>query len=133
MKSLPSLHNPSFSHIYIEKQALEYPDAKEVLKKFSKCRVIEIDDYNAIFSRSNQHFQTQKKSIKLILAVKKDQFIYDGSNYAPNFGLPNFYYNTLILTACIIAIIATCKGCTGLATSSFSLIAHSFFKQQMKY
>ena len=98
--SMPSFHplrNRNFSHIYVEKEALELPDTQGILRKFNKANLIEIQDYKAVFNRPNQNFQSQKLSMKMILATKKDHFLYEGSRYAPNFNLQNFYYNTLIL------------------------------------
>lgn len=73
------------------------PDTKAVIARFSDAQHIIIEDYKQIFNRPRQDFQAQKRAMKLILACKKDQFIYDGSPYAPDFGAPNFYYNTLLL------------------------------------
>ena len=92
-----SLVNPKFSHIYVEKGAETFADTQLVLGKFPKAKFIRIDDYRALFNRHGQRFQVQKTSMKLILAVKKDQFIYPGSPYAPNFGASNFYYNAVML------------------------------------
>ena len=83
----------NFSHIYIEKGAEEYPDTERICRRFSKAQVIEVEDYKHIFNRSNQRFQAQKRSMKLILAVKKDHFLYPGSGYAPDFGHDAFYYS----------------------------------------
>ena len=41
--------------------------------------------------------ESSKKSTKLILARKKDDFLYKGSHVTPNFGFENFYYNTLMM------------------------------------
>jgi len=68
-----------------------------VFRKFPHARRIVIDHYKAVFNRSNQHFQQQKASMKLILAVKRDHFLYAGSPAAPDFGHPNFFYNALML------------------------------------
>lgn len=95
--SAPSLTNRKFSHIYVEERAREYPDTRRILSKFTNANVVFIDDFRALFNRHGQHFQIQKSSAKLILAVKPDQLLYPGSSYAPNFGATEFYYNTLIL------------------------------------
>ena len=96
-RSNPSLVNRNFSHIYIEEGAKDFPESHRVLKKFPNATTILIDDYRSVFNRHNQRFQAQKTSIKLVLAVKKQPFIYSGSPYAPNFGAVNFYYNAVIL------------------------------------
>ncbi len=86
-----------FSHIYVENGAEHFADAQRLLSRFSQAKTIAIDDYKAVFNRKGQSFQSQKQSMKLILAVKKSNFIYHGSPYAPDFGNPNFYYNALLL------------------------------------
>ncbi|HMV40985.1 MAG TPA: DNA photolyase [Leptospiraceae bacterium] len=86
-----------FSHIYIESDAYNYPITKDILEKFPDSIQLEIKDYKHIFNRPNQDFLSQKNSIKLILAVKKDNFYYPGSNVVNNYGYKDFYYNTLVL------------------------------------
>ncbi len=86
-----------FNHIYIEEDAYNYPVTTKILEKFENSIQIKIQNYKHIFNRSNQNFQEQKTSAKLILAVKKDNFYYKGSNVVNNYGFDNFYYNTLIL------------------------------------
>jgi spore photoproduct lyase len=86
-----------FTHLYIEEAARDLADTHAVIARFPDAQRIIIDDYKQVFNRPRQDFQAQKRAMKLILACKKDQFIYDGSPYAPDFGAPNFYYNTLLL------------------------------------
>ena len=88
---------PDFSHIYVESDAKKYNLTRECLDRFSKANIIEISDYKSFFNRNNQDFQTQKNSIKLILAVKKPPFIYKGTDILQDGGFRNFYYNTPIL------------------------------------
>ena len=87
----------NFSHLYIERAAENFPMTEHLLSRFPKAERICIDNYKDVFARPGQHFQTQKRSIKLILAVKKDHLIYRGSNNAQDFGYSNFHYNALIL------------------------------------
>ena len=87
----------NFSHIYLERSAQGYPLVQQVLNRFSKARVIVIEDYKDVFGRPRQNFQLQKKSSQLILAVKKDALLYMGSSNVQDFGYPNFYYNSLVL------------------------------------
>jgi spore photoproduct lyase len=86
-----------FSHIYIEKEILTHPRTVKLLKEFPNSIVIEIDTYKEVFNRSNLHFQAQKNNPKLILASKKDNFIYSGSPLTDTFHRGKFYYNTSIL------------------------------------
>jgi spore photoproduct lyase len=86
-----------FSHIYIEENAHEYEVTSSILSKYPQATQIEIQNYKNIFNRPNQSFLEQKESMKLILAVKKDNFYYKGSEVVNNYGFEKFYYNTLIL------------------------------------
>ncbi len=86
-----------FSHLYIEEQAFAYPDTDAVRKKFPQAEIISIRDYRELFNRHQQDFRRQKRSMKLILAVKDSPHIYVGSGYAPDFGHPHFYYNALMM------------------------------------
>lgn len=86
-----------FSHIYIEDEALGYPISTRILERFPNAKRVWIGDYKEVFGRLNQHFQIQKISVKLILAVKKGGYLYRGSDFSQGFGYKNFYYNTLML------------------------------------
>ncbi|UOG37990.1 DNA photolyase [Leptospira noguchii] len=86
-----------FSHIYVEESAKDHPKTLEILSKFPKSYTIPIDSYKEVFNPSAQNFQAQKKSPKLILAKRKEQFLYSGSGVAPDFGYHFFYYNALVL------------------------------------
>ncbi len=87
----------SFSHIYIEKEIENHPRTLEILQKFKNSIVVKIEHYKDIFNRRGQNFRIQKLSPKLILAKRKDHFLYPGSHFSPNFDHPHFYYNTLAL------------------------------------
>ncbi|MDU1910929.1 SPL family radical SAM protein [Fusobacterium sp.] len=98
MKELEKkLLNFSFSHIYIEKEAFDYPLTKKILEKFPNSSVIELKIYKEIFSKGNQNFIMQKKSPKLILAVKKENYLYEGAKVCESFGNDNFYYTSSIM------------------------------------
>jgi len=88
---------PDFSHIYIEDGAEEYPLAQDVLKRFPKAEHIFVHDYKTAFNRSGQDFIQQKKSMKLILAVKKLPFIYASTDILQDAGFENFAYTTPLL------------------------------------
>mgnify|MGYP006268371747 FL=1 len=89
--------NPDFSHLYIETGSEDTPLAKTVLERYPDAERIPVEDYRAIFNRPRQRFQQQKRSLKLILARKKDHLIYPGSDNAQNFDTPNFFYVTPFL------------------------------------
>ena len=88
---------PNFSHIYLEKDAIGYPLSELALSKFSGSTIVQIDHYKDIFNRKGQNFQLQKKSMKLILAIKREPLLYDGSSMIQDYMTPNVYYNTPIL------------------------------------
>ena len=88
---------PNFSHIYLEKDAIGYPLSELALSKFSASTIVQIDHYKDIFNRKRQNFQLQKKSMKLILAIKREPLLYDGSSMIQDYMTPNVYYNTPIL------------------------------------
>jgi spore photoproduct lyase len=86
-----------FSHIYVEEEIREHPLTLDVLNKFPKAIIVTINNYKNVFNPSNQNFQSQKLKKKLILAKKKDNYIYKGSALTDTFHRGKFYYNTLIM------------------------------------
>jgi len=88
---------PDFSHIYIESKAQGFNLTNKCIRNFPKAKIIEISDYKSIFNRPRQDFQTQKQSMKLILAIKKPPYIYKGTDILQDGGYKNFYYNTPML------------------------------------
>lgn len=96
-KSDSYFYNPSFSHIYIEKEAYAYPATLQILKHFPNAVSIEINHYKDVFNRGGQNFLLQKNSQKLILAVKKDKFLYEGAPVCQNFGNQHFYYTSMVM------------------------------------
>jgi spore photoproduct lyase len=120
-------HNP-YSRIYIEKRALEYPIAKKVIEKYSKSTIIECNHYKDIFSRYSSDYREQKKSPKLILAIKDDNYIYKGSDLIQDQGEKNFFYTPIVLNC-----IYDCDYCflQGMYTSAYTVIfvnIDDFFK-----
>lgn len=97
MKLKKELLTHSFSHIYIENEAMNYKLTKTIIKKFSKSQKILIDNYKEIFSKNNQNFSLQKNSPKLILAIKKENFLYPGAKVCESFGNENFFYTSSIM------------------------------------
>lgn len=92
-----SFLNNNFSHIYVEKAAEAYPKTLEILSHFKNSNIIYIDHYKDVFCRKHQNFSLQKKSMNLILSVKKDNLIYKGSQMCEDFGNDNFYYTSSIM------------------------------------
>lgn len=81
---------------YIEKNVLTFPITQNIIGRF-KPKVILINHYKDIFNRSHQDFNWQKNKNVLILAEKKDKFLYKGSAFCNSRGYENFYYSTQIL------------------------------------
>jgi spore photoproduct lyase len=73
------------------------PLTTEILARFKDATIIPIRSYTDMFNRPQQEWQAQKKSQKLILAVKKEGLLYPGTAIAPDFGFENFFYNTPLL------------------------------------
>jgi spore photoproduct lyase len=88
---------PNFSHIYVEKDVVGYPLTDLALSKFSSSSIVMIDHYKDLFNRPGQDFQVQKLSMKLILAKKKEPYLYPASNIIQDYDTPNVFYNTPIL------------------------------------
>lgn len=87
-----NLYNRTFSHIYVEREAEEYPLAQEIIKKFKTAELIHIEHYKDVFCRRKQNAALQRRSQALILAVKHGELIYKGSPMCQDFDNDNFYY-----------------------------------------
>jgi len=102
----PHLWISNFSHIYIEEEIIDNETVHEITQKFAEAKKIIIKSYKDVFNRNNQNFCAQKNSIKLILAKKRANFIYNGSEMCQNFGYDNFFY-----TANAMNCIFDCEYC----------------------
>lgn len=87
----------SFSHIYVEKKAANHAKTLEILKRFKNATIIPIEHYKDVFNQKGQDFRAQKQTPKLILALKEEPFLYEGSQYADGFGFEQFYYTPTML------------------------------------
>jgi len=87
----------NFSHFYVERAALNYPDTARLRDQYPRAEFTIIDNYKQIFNRPRQSWDLQKRTVKPILAVRRDNFLYRGSPLAPDFGHKNFAYNALVL------------------------------------
>lgn len=87
---------PSFSHVYVESELLS-PEWKEetrkILARFPRAEVVEVAHYGEVTQRRALSWNQQKRSPKLVLALKKSELIYPCTDVAPDFGHPNFYYS----------------------------------------
>ncbi len=79
---------------YIEKEALDYPKTKELMRRYEDKEVIYIDCYADIFNRRNQDFKKQKSSNTFILAVKKLKFIQKNPEYCVSHIKESYYFST---------------------------------------
>lgn len=86
-----------YSHIYVEKNVTDMPLVKELLRKKSEARVIEIEHFKDVFNRAHQSFAVQKRSQAMILAKKQDNLIYKGAPVCQSFGNEHFYYTSMIM------------------------------------
>lgn len=87
----------TFSHIYVEENALNYPAARAILARFPDAVQIPVRHYMEVFSSHRQEFALQKHSQKLILAVKEEPFLYPGAPVCQDFGNQHFYYTSSLM------------------------------------
>ena len=88
--------NLRFSHIYVEKRVKNEKYVKDILAKFPKSEVIEINHYKDRFNPYFQSFRAQKNAQSLILAKKEPPFIYEASDLIQKQD-KNFFYTTPML------------------------------------
>ena len=88
---------PHFSHIYAESAALVHPRAQALIARFPKAQLVAIAHYKEVFNRPRQAWALQRRSRKLILALRGGDFLYPGAPVAPRFGFQHFYYNCPVL------------------------------------
>lgn len=86
-----------FERIFVEEAAVDHPQTRCVLDRFNQSRVVTIGHYKDVFNRPRQEWRLQKRSPALILARRRDDYLYDASAYTPDFGHPRFFYNALAL------------------------------------
>ncbi|MGC9450594.1 MAG: SPL family radical SAM protein [Oceanipulchritudo sp.] len=87
----------TFYRIHVEEGIRDHPRTLAVLERFPRSVVVVIDDYQNVFGRGRQDFWRQKAGPTLILARKKENFLYPGNEYLQGSRLPNFHYNTLVM------------------------------------
>lgn len=97
VQSSTSLITKAFSHIYIEREAENYPTTILVKSILKDSTIIMIEHYKDVFCVSGQDFMLQKKSPKLILAVKRSKYYYKGSPLCNNYGFEHFYYASSVM------------------------------------
>ncbi len=100
-----------FSHLYIEKKALEYPMTRKILKSFPNSVRITIDHYKDFFCRPDQDYTAQKSSQKLILAVKEDRFLYRVPEICIDNDRENLQNSEIYYSSAVINCIYNCEYC----------------------
>ena len=86
-----------FSRVYVERAVRDHPRTQRLLARFPKSRIVEVEDYQNVFGRGGQDFWRQKASTQLILAAKKESFLYAGNAFQQLGMAPNFCYNACVL------------------------------------
>lgn len=87
----------SFSRLFIERAALNYPDAADVCARFPHAERVIIDRYHEIINRSHQNWRVQKRSQALVLAVRRDAFLYPMPTIVQSVGPTPAFYNTPLI------------------------------------
>ena len=88
---------PTFSHVYIEEKALQHRVTQQILQKLPQAKRIVIGHYKDVFCRSRQMVRLQKKSPKLILAMRESACVYEGAKPCQSFGHTHFYYTSSVM------------------------------------
>ncbi|MDR1558829.1 MAG: radical SAM protein [Clostridiales bacterium] len=90
-------YNRYFSHIYAEEEVWGYPAAQRIRAAFPDSVYIPVRHYKDVFCGNRQDFNLQKRSPKLILAVKRGAQYYSGSGMCDRFGHDRFFYTSDIM------------------------------------
>jgi len=122
----------NFSHIYVEKRVLSHPFTKEILSKFPKAQIIEIEHYKDKFNSYSQNFRAQKNSQKLILAKKETPFLYEISDLIQTQD-SNFLYTTPMLNCVYDCHYCFLQGMYPSANIVLFVNLEDFFKEVDRY
>lgn len=82
--------------LYIERQIREHPRVAEILARFKKADVVEIERYGEVFNRKAQDFRLQKQKPSLILARKHKNFVLPAPVGYGIGGEENFYFSHML-------------------------------------
>jgi len=88
---------PPFSHIYVERQAMESPQTARILEHFPVGTVVPVRHYKDLFNRGRQRPELQRQSPSLVLARKTGTLLYPGAPVCQSFGNEHFYYTSLAM------------------------------------
>ena len=81
-----------FSRILIEKDVVDYPQAKKILKQFSAIPTKEIDRVDDIFGRVKKPYLQKRESLQLFLGKKRGQRIKLAPDAYGLAGEPHYYF-----------------------------------------
>lgn len=129
MRSDSLSFNKQFSHIYIEEDAAGFPLTERICSFFPHAEKIFVQSYKEIFSRPRQSYSAQVNSRSLILAVKKDGLIYEGSVMCHDFDQRWFYYCTNVLNCIYDCEYCWLKGMYGTANLVIFVNTDDFLKE----
>lgn len=87
----------NFSHLYIERAALDYPDTRVLIERFPRAEQVLIDRFGEIINRSHQEWRLQKRTQKIVLAVRRDNFIYPMPDIVQAVDDTPAFYNTPLI------------------------------------
>jgi spore photoproduct lyase len=94
---MQNIYLNKFSIFYIEEEILESSKVQQIVKTWKPIKIIPIKDYNDVFQRRGGVFQIQKNAQQVILAKKKDNFIYKASYMVPQYDSESAYYNNQVM------------------------------------
>ncbi len=116
-----------FSHIYIEEDVANHKNTKSILSRFKDAEKIYIKHYKDIFNRKNQSYSLQKESKKLILAKKREPFIYEGSDLIQDFGFSKYLYTPTMMNCIYDCDYCILQGMYGSANILFFVNVEEYF------
>lgn len=90
----------------METDALSHPRTRKILNSFPDAVVVEIGHYKDMFCRRGQKYTVQHNAQSLIIALKDENFLYEGAPVCQSFGNPWFYY-----TSCMMNCVYDCEYC----------------------
>lgn len=90
-----------FDHVYLEEAVRRHPRTEEVLERLKPARTTVIKRARRFFNRPGQSFTRQKENRKLILARKRDTFLYTATERIRSFGRDRVVYYNDVLRNCL--------------------------------
>ena len=81
-----------FSRIFIEKDILDYPQAKNILSKFPEIPKMEIERVDEIFGRVKKPYLQKREDLQLFLGKKRGELIKEAPEAYGLAGDPHYYF-----------------------------------------